>query len=478
MADAAVAPLSRHLVVLAPRARRILRLVNVGAVGVLVCIAALHVWSLMRFPAPFVDEAWTASRGWALASRGETIGSLDKGVVDRFPSGWAFFPLFPTLVHASALAIAGAPSLFAVRLVSLVGGAALALALWFIASRFSGPGTAWLAVVLLTVSGPFVNASHLARPDVLAAALGYGGVALFLSGGGIASGSPDQRSQCIACRRNASVLGCHRRGPTGPCHLGVGGQPEQMPAGRALLVGLIAGAVLWSGIHLLPDLRGYIELTKVLFGATHPTFSLSGWLEGPWDAMRFLLDTYLWVAPIPLWAMAHLLDPVDWPIASANPHDNRIVFLSVLVRPKSFYYAILIAPAVSLCMAAAISNTLAQRRISPTFSLAWLTVCAALLMKSFSLVVGDLAFDSFQVYERVQNRVASNVKIHESIMGSQTYWFGLHQHDYYSWEQLVFLQRSQAGSSTIDGLVTMRPDVFVAIGRRTTTSVTHVRLIS
>ena len=157
MADVAVAHRSRQpVVVLLARVSSHPRLWNVGAIGLLVCIAALHAWSLLRFPAPFVDEAWTASRGWALVSRGEMMGSLDKGVVD-LPAQLGSFSLLPTLVHASALAIAGAPSLFAVRLVSLMGGAALALALWFIASRFRGPGTAWLAVVLLTVSRPFVR---------------------------------------------------------------------------------------------------------------------------------------------------------------------------------------------------------------------------------------------------------------------------------------------------------------------------------
>ena len=51
-------------------------------------ILILHFWSLMRYPAPFVDEAWLTSRAWAFLHTGHQLGSLDMGVAENLPGGW------------------------------------------------------------------------------------------------------------------------------------------------------------------------------------------------------------------------------------------------------------------------------------------------------------------------------------------------------------------------------------------------------
>jgi hypothetical protein len=442
------------------------RVWNLSAFGILTCIAALHCWSLLRFPAPFVDEAWIASRGWALLTRGEMIGSLDKGVADKFSSGWAVFPALPTLVHAAALAIAGVPSLLAVRLVSLVGGGVLAVAIWSIARRGRDGPTALLAVVLLTLSRPFVYGSHLARSDVLAAAMAYGGIALYLVegprrvwlaavGGFLASLAIDMHPFAIVVAVALPVLAV--------AEFGVYFHKDAVA--RALLAGLCVGAAVWGGIHVYPDAHGYLVLTRVFYGPTHLPSSTSMWLSAPLGSLSLLLDAYLTGVPVAVWALASL--------GRSNRSGDRTlallaatVFLafSVVVRNKLHYYAILITPAFTLCIAAAMSRTFRERRTSPTLSLAWLTICVVLLVHSSGLSLASLRAGSSQAYERVQNRIALRVQPTDRIMASQTYWFGLHEHDYYSWEQLIYLQRFRSGSSMTDALITMRPDLFVRDG--------------
>ena len=378
-----------------------------AAAAILISLGALHAWSLLRFPAPFVDEAWIASRGWALVTRGEMTGTLDRGVIDQFPQGWSFFPVLPTLVDACVMALAGAPSILALRLVSLAGGAALAYAMWSIARHLVGCGAAWLAVVLLTLSSPFVYSSHLARSDVLAAAMGYGGVALFLAaghqrawlaglGGLSASLALDMHPFAIVIAAALPVLAVTE----------FGASLHRFAVCRAMLAGLAAGAVFWAGVHVWPDAQGYLTLTRVFFGPTHPPSSFREWLNGPFDTLLLLWDSYLVALPPVLWAVVSL--------ARSTRHADRMlailaacvfVAFSLLVRNKLHYYAILITPAFSLCLAAAISRTFESRRTSPAFSLAVLAVCAVLLIKSFSLSMRFLESDSYAAYRRVQERL-------------------------------------------------------------------------
>ncbi len=44
-----------------------------GLLALLAAMMTLHVWSLLRFPAPFVDEAWVASRAGAFAQTGRAF---------------------------------------------------------------------------------------------------------------------------------------------------------------------------------------------------------------------------------------------------------------------------------------------------------------------------------------------------------------------------------------------------------------------
>jgi hypothetical protein len=49
----------------------------------------------------------------------------------------------------------------------------------------------------------------------------------------------------------------------------------------------------------------------------------------------------------------------------------------------------------------------------------------------------------------------------DAIMGPQTFWFGLHEHEYYSWEELFFYRRYQPGSNIEDAFRYLQPDIFV-----------------
>src|SRR5205823_14310562 len=87
-------------------------------------VTGLGLFSLLRTPAPFVDEAWYASRAWSLIHTGRAFGTLDAGVFDKYDGYWTYFPFLGTWFQALAIRILGL-SLFSVRLVSLAFGLAL-----------------------------------------------------------------------------------------------------------------------------------------------------------------------------------------------------------------------------------------------------------------------------------------------------------------------------------------------------------------
>ncbi|MDQ3930156.1 MAG: hypothetical protein M3328_13535, partial [Chloroflexota bacterium] len=86
---------------------------------VLGAVLVVSLLTLMRLPAPFVDEGWNANRSWALLHTGRPFGSMDSGVFERYPGYWTYFPLVAASIHAAAIAVLG-PSLFAMRAVSLL----------------------------------------------------------------------------------------------------------------------------------------------------------------------------------------------------------------------------------------------------------------------------------------------------------------------------------------------------------------------
>src|SRR3954463_4336263 len=71
----------------------------------LVVMAAVGLWSLLRTPAPFIDEVWFANRAWAFLQTGRNFGTLDQGVWDHFDGYWTYFPWLPSVFVAFAFQI-------------------------------------------------------------------------------------------------------------------------------------------------------------------------------------------------------------------------------------------------------------------------------------------------------------------------------------------------------------------------------------
>lgn len=154
---------------------------RIFGVAVLAAIAALHVWSLMRYPPPFCDEAWLISRAWAFIQTGRAFGPLDAGIADRFEGYWVVNQWLITVVQSLVLRLSSTPSLLLARGLSLLWGTVLLAANYGIAHRLGGRNLAWGSTLLLALSPSFFFSAHQARYDIMAAALGYGAFTLVLN---------------------------------------------------------------------------------------------------------------------------------------------------------------------------------------------------------------------------------------------------------------------------------------------------------
>src|SRR5688572_549233 len=118
--------------------------------------------TLLRMPAPYVDEGWNANRSWALLHTGRPFGSMDSGVFERYPGYWTYFPLLASAIHAAGIAVLG-PTLLAMRMVSFLFGALLLLAVYVSGKRLYGNVVGTIALAVTALSVPFILASHLGR---------------------------------------------------------------------------------------------------------------------------------------------------------------------------------------------------------------------------------------------------------------------------------------------------------------------------
>ena len=431
--------------------------------AVILALVFLHVWSLMRFPRPFVDEAWFANRAWSLLRHGDTIGSLDVGVVDRFPGARLFFPLLPVIVQAAALSFVHEPSLLALRVVSLVAGAGLTFAIWSIARSAYDRAAALGSIVILALSEPFFYSSHLARYDVIAAALAFGGIALYLRsgrnrvltaglGGLFAGVAMEFHPFAVVIAVALPVLAIEE----------FGWRVHHHPVSRTLALGLLAGSAVYPGIHVFPNPRTYLAISRLLYGPTHVPFANPiGTLIT--DSLGLTFAMFKFAFPVLVWAVISMA-------VSPERRDRRVALLAisvfgaftVIVRNKLLYYAILFSPALVLCLAIALRQAIGKWRSYGPVALVTVSTALALVSYQTCLVgIGILTYDSRTAFQDVQRRIATTIRPGESIMGPQTYWFGLSDHRYYSWEQLIYLQRLHPGISAVQALEMMQPDVFI-----------------
>jgi 4-amino-4-deoxy-L-arabinose transferase-like glycosyltransferase len=430
-------------------------------------VAVFHLSTLMRFPAPFVDEAWNASRAWGYIQTGKPVGTLDLGVIENYEGYWTLFPWLPVWIHSLALRPCAVPHLWSLRLVSLAFGILLLAAVYSIAANLEGRQLGLLSVFLVAMSWPFLYSGHLARTDVMAAALGFVAVALYLSDRpsrfwiGLISGL------CVGAAYEMHAYSAI----FGPAIVAIGLLNRQWAVFRdrrfwGFVVGVVIGLTGYAMIHILPYPKTYYALNRLTFLVHHvpPLLTMDPQviMQAVRDTGMMLLAVYQPLIPVIIWA---IVLSVRRRSRSVNVllvlAASLIVGHTSLIRSKYLYYAILFTPALDLVVASSLLQFIRYRWRGRLRDCVYRGFIWGLVVGSVVLNLSVFKINFREVYRLNQGRINQVVQPEDSILGPQTYWFGLYDHTYYSWEKLSLYQRYKPGATLEEAFRELNPDILI-----------------
>ncbi len=446
-------------------------------VALIAVVAIANLVVLVRIPPPFVDDAWYASRGWALIHTGRPFGTLDSGVFDRYQGYWTYIPWLGAWFVSLSIRVLGL-SLFSVRLVSLILALLLLSAVYVFTKDLYGPRVGLLAVLMTSLSGPFLYSAHVARPDVGVAAFGFAAVAL----------TTTDRSTRFAIKSLLSGLAValafelHPNGMLyGPAvvALYLSAHGKSLFRSRrfwTFAIGLGVGLVLYLAIHVLPYPQTYWTLTRVIYGPWRipPLLAtgFTGWLDSLVEVLMLLGTASALRAAVTAAGLVALA-------RRRAAGDRKALFLlaalilsfAALVRHKLPYFAIELTPAADILLAAFVGKLLhdgrqmrARPRLSRVAYEALVVLVVVLLTGAAALAWAPASQDPTADYQAVVERIRQTVPPDSTLMGSQTYWFDFPNLRYYSWENLVYYQRSVPGTTLAAALTALHPGYLLIDG--------------
>jgi hypothetical protein len=348
----------------------------------------------------------------------------------------------------------------------------LALAVWLVGRRNFSPTTGALAALLLILSPIFEGASHLARPDILLAAvfMGVFGLATFaldlerwwahLLAGLLAGLSLDihPNGSLLLLALAGTYLAAYRSTIF-----------RQKGAGL-VVVGIGMGLTYYLAIHLLvvqakTSAANYAMLTAT--SSTPPIFT--GHLTALWTSFvaefrRLGLSSSALGFGLILGAVAYLA------VRRSRADYLLLVFTGtafagfiLFIGNKSFYYAIIIFPFLVLMLAEAIVSFFRSGRLQRTWrpaqAFAGILLLLLLLQDVRQVIVPIMKNRSYDYYS-VVGRMTRSIPPGVRIMGMPHWWFGFAGSDYRSSLDLTFYHFLK-GFTLTQGLDADRPDILI-----------------
>lgn len=427
----------------------------------------VHAWSLLRYPAPFVDEAWLIARAWGFIQSGHPFGPLDMGLAEIFPGYWVVNQWLITALQSLVLRFFPTPQLLPLRIFSLVIGAGL-LAINFKTTHFwGGKRLALLSTLLLALSQSFFHSAHLVRYDILAALFGYTGLALVICD----SKLNPWRGLCAGILLGLAVE-THLNSLIFYPAVGVlyflrtKGKFWKVSGFWAFAGGCAIGAFYYLAIHVLPYPQTYFQLNSLLFSASHQPALLSlsplKILQEAESTACLLLAASGSMIILPLVAIPILVrkkESAGIEILWLNV--ALILFATLLIPNKIGHYAIYLAPAFLWLVAIFLQDFLQKPwhgKIQDYFSRVIVWGCVA---GAISLSLTALIANPYPYYQKAQSEINAVIQPTDTILGTQVYWLGLTSHTYYSWELLFRYPVFFPGNSLADTIQHYHPDIMI-----------------
>jgi hypothetical protein len=140
-----------------------------------------------------------------------------------------------------------------------------------------------------------------------------------------------------------------------------------------------------------------------------------------------------------------------------------VLAFAAVVRNKAMHYAIYIEPAAALVGAALLGRAvgwLGSRSLLPKAggALVWGTAIAA---AALPVMISFTSKDPMPDYNRTVQAINRIVPPGKSVIGQQTFWLGMTDRPYYSWDQLVYYKQYDPTMTVEDGFAQFKPDYFL-----------------
>ena len=232
------------------------------------------------------------------------------------------------------------------------------------------------------------------------------------------------------------------------------------------ILGVILILGLFVALHILPNPQTFIHLNQIFYSATHvppiATLDIGIILRALLEMGKMLLVVYKFTAFVAICGIFVL-------ISHHSREETILVTLStclivgfwLVIRNKFVNYMILFTPALDLLAAITVLYALRYAAMPSLTNKTYLGVIAGMCFGSLIMNTQLLFTDTYPDYLATQARINRSIRPGDTILGSQLYWFGLKDHPYFSWEQLVYYKRYAPESTFAEGMQQLHPDIFI-----------------
>lgn len=424
----------------------------------------IHAWSLMRYPLPFVDEVWVTSRAWAFIQTGHQLGPLDTGA-EIYPHAWVLNQWLFTFLQSLVLRFSAIPSLIPVRMMALGFGCILIFAAYQGGRQLIGSKAAALACLLLTFSTAFFYSAHSARYDIVAAALGYSALAVYLSprGNRFVNGffAAILVSLAVETHLNSIVFVLAL---FALIIFDTRSRFFRSPQTWGIAAGGLLGVVFFAAVHILPDPQIYFSLTRIQIqtGYAPPLTDPALWLDG-------LISTGRLVFAACTTSIIFVLISLPFLLRRKTNGTIRLLLINfvllagfiLIIRNKTGFYAIFLAPGLFWMAGAYLEEFLQEKWQGRLRDYLLRVLVGSSILGMAALSLTPLTQNTYALYQSAQPKVNQVVEPGDKIMGSQIWWLGLPDHKYFSWEILFMYSRYHPGASMNDVFEVYKPDLFI-----------------
>lgn len=431
--------------------------------------AVLHATSLVRLPSYFVDEGLTLSRTQSLMETGSAAGPLDREVLEQSGSGTAAIPHFSYWLYSLPLRSGLPLTIPSLRWIALAAGLVCMLATAAIAWQVMGVGGACVVAAWEGFAPGFIWGSHIARPDVAAAALGMLGVAITWRR------SDSAWRGFVGAFFSLLSLAAHLRGLiplAGHLCSSLSGKDAFRGRPRFFIAstsGCLCGLALFafwqlSGAGAYPATLA--AQSQALTGAAppvaHGSFVIIFESLRELDSILRSLYPTAWpllYAALPLLYLAHGADERRLAAFICASLLAGVLLIHGMVRVKM----IVLAPAFDLLIALALIRLIPRIPVSLFLRRSAFVLSLALVAAQGYRTSADLlAVDSGCAGENDAFQAALEAQVGEgtSIMSEETYWPLLMKHRFLPWKALRTVAELR-GTSLEETLVSFHPDYFL-----------------